>query len=192
MRDEAHITLSGERWRMSQHASVISGTGRRVHFGKQHQGHRIARVQRDALGGEQAGEAGAQGGLRLVSERGAAGDRHVQPGAGQPAQALHGAGEAADAAFGVVVLGAVVVQADAHGQSTGVARVQPRERLPPQHHRAHGVGQHQGAQAQRHGVFQHSGKLGIHERLAAREPHLLEWVGCRLLQEAAHFGGGYV
>ena len=56
MREVAHITLSGDLFRMPQHASVISGTSTVASIsGKDHQRDRVVGVERDAELGEEAG-----------------------------------------------------------------------------------------------------------------------------------------
>ena len=84
---DAHITLSGDFFRMPQQAVVISGTStRRIHLREQHQGRRDCCASiGDAEVGEQAGIARAHFVVGLVREV-AAGDVNVEAASRQPDQ----------------------------------------------------------------------------------------------------------
>ena len=66
--------------------------------------------------------------------------------------------------------------------------------IGPDHHRAHGVGQHQGAKPAGQRVFEHGHDIRVHEGLAAGEPDLRRAQLFRfdLIQIAGDFGGGNI
>ncbi|MFO0004888.1 MAG: hypothetical protein ACK559_27530, partial [bacterium] len=86
---------------------------RRIHLREEHQRHRISGIDRDGMGSEEAGKAGAHPGLVLIlpGKAGPRRDMHGEAGAGEPAEALQRLDEAALLAFAVMALGLVMVEA---------------------------------------------------------------------------------
>src|SRR5262245_14064008 len=70
-----------------------------------------------------------------------------------------------------------MIERHADRELTGKSLAEMQQRSFQSLHRLHGFGEDQNAEAERKAVLQHADNVGVHKRLAAREPDLNRWGG---------------